>query len=84
MICRAVRQCRPAALAVMLAACARILPVMLLLAGSAPGYLGRRRVIAIWLAVSAADAAHLTWWLPGAWRRADAPFGRRDEHVYPQ
>src|SRR5258708_8725828 len=31
--CRAVRRCRAAALAVVLAACARILPVMLLLAG---------------------------------------------------
>jgi hypothetical protein len=31
------------------APCARILPVMLVLGGSAPVYLGRRRVIAAWL-----------------------------------
>ena len=78
------RQCRAAALAVVLAACARILPVMLLLAGSASVYLGRWPVIAAWLAVSAAAADQLTWWLPGGLRRADAPFCRRDEHVYPQ
>jgi len=57
---------------------------MLVLGWSAPVYPGRRRVIAAWSAVNAAVAARLTWWLPGAWRRADAPFGRRDEHVYPQ
>jgi len=44
-----VRQFRAAALAVALAACARILPVMLVLGGSAPVYLDRRRVIAAWL-----------------------------------
>jgi hypothetical protein len=78
-----VRQFRAAALGVVLALCALILPVMLL-AGSAPLYLCRRRVIAAWLAVSAAAPARLTWWLPGAMRRASAPSCRRDEHVYPQ
>jgi hypothetical protein len=79
-----VRQCRAAALAVVLAACARILPVTLLQARSAPGYLRRQRVIAAWLPVSAAAPARLTWWLPGASRRANPPSCRRDEHVYPQ
>jgi hypothetical protein len=56
MICRAPAglcgSAGAAALAVVLAACARILPVMLVLAGSAPVYLGPRRVISAWLAVA--------------------------------
>ena len=59
------------------------LGVMLVLGGSAPVYPGRRRVIAAWPAVNAAAAARLTWWLPGAWRRADAPLWPQGEACVP-